>query len=87
MSRTVGLELRIQSVTADIANSLGMKQAGGVIVDEPEAGSPAALVGIKSGDVITSLNGVPVKIGAGFCPDDWNDGARQFGHAYDLAQR
>ena len=53
--------VRIQSVTADIANSLGMKQAGGAIVDEPEAGSPAALAGIKSGDVITALNGTPVK--------------------------
>ena len=31
------------------------------MVDEPQAGSPAAKAGIQSGDVITAVNGTPVK--------------------------
>jgi serine protease Do len=53
--------VQVQPVTAAIANSLGMKQAEGAIVDEPQAGSPAARAGIASGDVITAINGTPVK--------------------------
>jgi serine protease Do len=53
--------VQIQPVTADIANSLGLKNAAGAIVDEPQSGSPAAQAGIKSGDVITAVNGVQVK--------------------------
>jgi serine protease Do len=53
--------VQVQPVTAAIANSLGMKQAEGAIVDEPQAGSPAAKAGIASGDVITAINGTPVK--------------------------
>jgi len=52
--------VQIQPVTADIADSLGMKQARGALVAEPQEGSPAAKAGIKSGDVIVSLNGEPV---------------------------
>ena len=33
----------------------------GAMVDEPQSGSPAAKAGIKSGDVITAVNGVQVK--------------------------
>jgi len=55
------LGVQIQPVTADIANSLGLKNAAGAIVDEPQSGSPAAQAGIKSGDVITAVNGVQVK--------------------------
>jgi len=49
--------VQIQPVTADIADSLGLKQAKGALVAEPQEGSPAAKAGIKSGDVIVSLNG------------------------------
>jgi serine protease Do len=31
------------------------------MVDEPQNGSPAAKAGIQSGDIITALNGAPVK--------------------------
>jgi serine protease Do len=53
--------VQIQTVTANLADSLGMKQAGGAIVDEPQAGSPAAKAGIEAGDVITAINGTPLK--------------------------
>jgi serine protease Do len=55
------LGVQIQPVTAGIADSLGLKKVGGAMVDEPQGGSPAAKAGIKSGDVITAVNGTPVK--------------------------
>jgi len=55
------LGVQIQPVTASIADSLGMKKAEGAMVDEPQDGSPAAKAGILSGDVITAVNGAPVK--------------------------
>ena len=63
--------VHIQPVTAEIAESLGMKGNEGALVAEPQAGSPAAKAGIESGDVITAVNGHPVK--------DARDLARQIG--------
>jgi serine protease Do len=53
--------VQIQPVTAGIADSLGLKSAQGAMVDEPQNDSPAAKAGIESGDVITAVNGTPVK--------------------------
>jgi serine protease Do len=55
------LGVQVQPVTADIADSLGMKQAKGAMVDNPQDGSPAAKAGIEAGDVITAVNGTEVK--------------------------
>jgi serine protease Do len=55
------LGVQIQPVTTGIADSLGMKKAQGALVDEPQPDSPAAKAGIKSGDVITAVNGTTVK--------------------------
>jgi serine protease Do len=52
--------VQIQTVTPDIADSLGLKQATGALVSEPQKDSPAAKAGIQSGDIITSLNDAPV---------------------------
>src|SRR5579872_5478730 len=52
--------VQIQTVTPDIADSLGLKQATGALVSEPQKDSPAAKAGIASGDVITSLDDAPV---------------------------
>jgi serine protease Do len=46
----------IQPVTGDIADSLGLKNARGALVAEPQSGSPAQKAGIKAGDVIVSVN-------------------------------
>jgi serine protease Do len=53
--------VQIQPVTADIADSLGLKKAEGALVAEPQANGPAAKAGIESGDVITAVNGEAVK--------------------------
>jgi serine protease Do len=55
------LGVQIQPVTAGIADSLGMKKAGGAMVDQPQADSPAVKAGLNSGDVITAVDGTPVK--------------------------
>ena len=49
--------VQIQPVTPDIAEGLGLKKAGGALVSEPQANSPAAKAGIESGDVITAVDG------------------------------
>jgi serine protease Do len=53
--------VQIQPVTQDIADSLGLKKAEGALVAEPQKGSPAVKAGIESGDVITAVDGKPVK--------------------------
>jgi serine protease Do len=53
--------VQIQTVTPDLADSMGLKQTSGAIVSEPQKDSPAAKAGIVSGDVITSVNDEPVK--------------------------
>jgi len=55
------LGIQIQPVTSDIADSLGLKDTKGALVAEPQKGSPAADAGIKSGDVIESVNGEPIE--------------------------
>jgi serine protease Do len=55
------LGVQVQPVTAGIAESLGMRKAEGAIVDQLQPESPAAKAGIESGDVITAINGTPVK--------------------------
>jgi len=55
------LGVQIQPVTAEIADSLGLKKAEGAIVAQPQAGSPASKAGIVAGDVITEIDGKAIK--------------------------
>ena len=47
----------IQNVDKDLANSFGLKKAGGILVSEVQKDSPASAAGIKRGDVIIELDG------------------------------
>lgn len=55
------LGVKIQHVTDELAESLGMKQAQGALVLELTDGSPAEEAGVKPGDVIISFDGRPVE--------------------------
>ena len=52
--------LAVQPLTEDLAASYNLKPGSGVVVSEVEQSSPAAIQGIKAGDVITEVNRKPV---------------------------
>jgi Do/DeqQ family serine protease len=54
------LGVSIQPLTPEIASSLGISDARGVIVNSVTQNSAAAAAGIQRGDVIVSFNGNPV---------------------------
>jgi Do/DeqQ family serine protease len=54
------LGAKLQDVTTDIADSLGLKRPVGALVASVSAGSPAARAGLRTGDVIVALDGAPV---------------------------
>lgn len=49
-----------QNVTSALAHQLGLQKAQGVLVNELANGGPAALAGIKIGDVITHFDSRPI---------------------------
>ncbi len=55
------LGVTIQPVTSDLAASLGLKEARGVIINSVHGGGPADKAGLKTGDVILQLNGKEVR--------------------------
>jgi len=54
------LGAKLQAVTSDIAESLGLKHPGGALVASVAASGPAARAGIKTSDLIVSIDGVTV---------------------------
>src|SRR5262249_26249014 len=59
--RRAQLGVRVQPMTAEMAESLGVQQSGGVIVSSVGPASAAAHAGVKRGDIIKSFNGQPVQ--------------------------
>jgi Do/DeqQ family serine protease len=55
------LGVSMYTVTPDIAHSLGLPSVVGALVSQVVEGSPADHAGIRTGDVITAVNGQPVK--------------------------
>ena len=54
------LGAKLQEITPDIADSLGLQRPSGALVANVAADSPAARAGIKTGDVIVSVDGTEV---------------------------
>ena len=52
--------VQIQTVTADLADDLGLKETTGALVAAAQKDLPAAAAGVKSGDVITAVDGETV---------------------------
>jgi serine protease Do len=51
----------LQSVTPDLAQQFGLKEPHGAIVGDVTAGAPGSKAGLKSGDVITAIDGKKVE--------------------------
>jgi Do/DeqQ family serine protease len=51
---------KLQAVTPDIAQAMGLTRPAGALVASVAAGSPAARAGLKAGDLIVALDGQPI---------------------------
>jgi serine protease Do len=56
--RTIGADL--QSLTTDLAGGLGLTETPGVVVADVDEGGPASRAGLRVGDVLESIEGMPV---------------------------
>jgi len=54
------LGAKLQQVTPDIADSMGLKRPAGALIANVTPGSPGAQAGLKAGDVIVSVDGQAV---------------------------
>src|SRR5271157_213831 len=54
------LGVGIQDLTPTLADSFGLRSHGGALVTDVQPGGPGAKAGLRSGDVITAINGHPV---------------------------
>lgn len=84
------LGMRMQDVTADMADALGLKPVRGAIISSVLPGAPAAEAGVRSGDVVLRFDNQPftdiralgrmiatAKISASVPITVWRDGAEQ----------
>ncbi|MFL6796990.1 MAG: DegQ family serine endoprotease [Xanthobacteraceae bacterium] len=55
------LGARLQAVTPDLAESLGLKRPAGALVANVTAATPAGKAGLKTGDLITTIDSQPVE--------------------------
>ena len=55
------LGAELQSVTREIAESLGLDRPYGALIADLDEGSPAAKAGLKAGDLVTAIDGVTIE--------------------------
>lgn len=70
--RRAWLGVYMQPVTTEIADAFGLKSQEGALVSDVVPGSPAEKAGLRRGDVVTTLEGVPVKT-----PEDLSKAVRK----------
>jgi S1-C subfamily serine protease len=59
--RRGNLGVEVQDITPRIAQALGLKDVTGAVVTRVNAGSPADGAGLQTGDVLTAVDGKPVR--------------------------
>lgn len=59
--RPAWVGINAMDLTPPIAQKLGWERSDGVVVESVDAGSPAAAAGIRPGDVVAELGGIPVR--------------------------
>lgn len=57
----IEMGMSVQEITPEIARQLQLKEPGGVVVTQVEAGSAAEEAGVQRGDVIREMNGQPIR--------------------------
>jgi|SRR5579872_2354239 len=57
----IGVE--IQDLTPELAQAMNTAQTTGAVIRRVDPGSPAARAGLRSGDLVIAVNGVPVRSG------------------------
>lgn len=70
------LGARLQAVTPEIAETLGLKRPAGALVAGLSTGGPAAKAGLKTGDLIVAVDGQPIDDPNGF---DYRFGTKAIG--------
>jgi len=72
--RPIWLGIEIQELTDALRSHFGLPSGrGGVLVNDVMSGSPGAKAGLKRGDIIVSVGGIPVK-----GPGDYRDALAEF---------
>jgi Do/DeqQ family serine protease len=56
--------IAVQDLTPDLAEALGSRRGEGAVIGSVEPNSPAARAGLAKGDIVTVVDGVPVKSAA-----------------------
>ena len=58
--RPITIGAHAQTITPDLAKGLGLSQDFGVIISDVDSGGPAEAGGLRAGDVVNSVDGVPI---------------------------
>lgn len=55
------LGVAVQDLTPEVATALGIRETRGAVITRVDAGSPGDTAGLKAGDLVTKINGAPIR--------------------------